>query len=46
MVFAFLIGLLIGIVFFFLPIMIGIALFFILIKSFRDWISRRDEDCF
>jgi hypothetical protein len=44
MLLAFLIGLLIGIAFFFLPIVIGMALFFILIKRFRDGINRRDED--
>jgi len=44
MLLALLIGLLIGIAFFFLPIVMGMALFFILSKRFRDGIDRRDED--
>jgi len=42
----FLIGLLIGIAFFFIPIVVGMAILFILIKRFRDGINRRDEDFF
>jgi len=40
------IGLLIGIVFFFFPIVIGMVLFFILILQVREKNKRKDEDDF